>query len=115
MRNTIKLLVFSGFFYLPGVQGLDLAGIYEMARENDPQIRQVREQVNSVRESRPQAKALLLPNLSVGGGYDLVNQDVSRSLTGSRDESFDQWEQPVRAGYEAMSVALEEHGGEIGL
>ena len=32
-----------------------------------------------------------------------------------RVESFDQWEQPVRAGYEAMSVALEEHGGEIGL
>jgi NTE family protein len=32
-----------------------------------------------------------------------------------RVESFDQWEQPVRAGYEAMGVALEEHGGEIGL
>ena len=32
-----------------------------------------------------------------------------------RVESFDQWEQPVAAGYEAMGVALEEHGEEIGL
>lgn len=32
-----------------------------------------------------------------------------------RVESFDQWEQPVQAGYEAMGVALEEHGEKIGL
>jgi NTE family protein len=32
-----------------------------------------------------------------------------------RVESFDQWEQPVQAGYEAMARALEERGEEIGL
>ena len=32
-----------------------------------------------------------------------------------RVESFDDWEQPYEAGYEAMKVALEEHGKEIGL
>ena len=30
-------------------------------------------------------------------------------------EDFDEWEQPYAAGYEAMGVALEEHGEEIGL
>ncbi len=30
-------------------------------------------------------------------------------------EDFDEWEQPFNAGYEAMHVALEEHGADIGL
>jgi NTE family protein len=32
-----------------------------------------------------------------------------------RVESFDEWRQPYEAGYEAMHVALEEHGARIGL
>ena len=30
-------------------------------------------------------------------------------------EDFDEWQQPFEAGYEAMGVALEEYGEEIGL
>jgi NTE family protein len=30
-------------------------------------------------------------------------------------EDFDEWQQPFEAGYEAMHVALEQHGDEIGL
>jgi hypothetical protein len=30
-------------------------------------------------------------------------------------EDFEDWQQPFEAGYEAMGVALEEHGEDIGL
>ncbi len=93
MTRILKLFVILGLGYLPAAQGLDLIQIYDMAAENDPQIRQVREQMNSARETKPQAKALLLPTLSLGGGYDLVNQDVRSSATGNTgSRSYDQFD-----------------------
>jgi outer membrane protein len=93
MTRLLKLLVLLGWGYLPAVQALDLIQIYEMAAENDPQVRQVREQLNSARESKPQAKALLLPTLSLGGGYDLVHQDTRSSAFGvTGTENYDQYD-----------------------
>jgi len=97
MINIKKLLLIAGLAYLPTAQALDLIGVYDMARQNDPQIREVRESTNAVREVKPQARALLLPNLSAGGGYEWVNQDISGSATGANgSEDFTQYDMAVR-------------------
>lgn len=81
MKKTLRLLLLAGLCHVPTSFGLDLVGVYDMAREKDPQIRQVRESMYAVRESKPQALANLLPNLSAIGGYDWVSQDINSSPT----------------------------------
>ncbi len=99
MSKTLRLLFIAGLAYLPGAYGVDLIGIYDMARQNDPQIRQVREQMSATREVKPQAKALLLPNLSLGGGYDWVDQNNRKDSVipgSSGSESFTQYDLGVQ-------------------
>jgi outer membrane protein len=97
MKRLLHLFLVAGLWPIGAAQGLDLVGVYQMARESDPQLRQVREQLNSARETKPQARALLLPSFSLGGGYDLVNQDVRQSFTGTREETFDQYDLTLQA------------------
>lgn len=92
MKNTLKTLLVLLLAYVPAAHALDLIGIYEMAVQKDPQLRGVRQQVNSARESKPQARALLLPNLSVGGGYDLVDQNTRKSSFSSGYDGYDQYD-----------------------
>lgn len=83
--------------FTPAAQGMDLMRVYELAKENDPQIRQVREQLGSARESKPQAQALLLPSLSLGGGADLVHQDTRSSALGrTGTDNYSQYDLSVR-------------------
>lgn len=60
MKRTLRLLLAAWLGYPSASCALDLIGVYEMAREKDPQIRQVREQVSAAREVKPQAKALIV-------------------------------------------------------
>jgi outer membrane protein len=109
MNKTLKLLFIAGLAYLPGAYGLDLIGIYEMARQNDPQIRQAREQMSATREVKPQAKALLLPNLSLGGSYDWVDQNNRNDSVipgSSGSQSFTQYELGVELTQSIYDRAL---------
>jgi outer membrane protein len=81
MKHKFRLLLLAGLCHVPISYSLDLVGVYDMAREKDPQIRQAREQARSARESKPQALANLLPNLGAIGGYDWVDQDINSSPT----------------------------------
>jgi outer membrane protein len=47
--------------------GEDLLQIYDLAVENDPTLREAGAQLNATREVKPQAKALLLPNIGLQG------------------------------------------------
>ncbi len=83
---------------VPSAFALDLMQVYEMAKENDPQVRQVREQVGVARESKPQAEALLLPTLSLGGGADLVHTDIRSSSSGvTGSDNFAQYDLALQA------------------
>ncbi len=93
MKRLILFCLTAGLAYLPAASGLDLVQVYEMANESDPRIRQVREQLGSAREAKPQAKALLLPALSLDGGVDRVYQktrDSSFGATGT--DNFNQYD-----------------------
>ncbi|MCP1727127.1 outer membrane protein [Natronospira proteinivora] len=69
-------------------EGLGLVEIYQMALENDPRIHQARAQLERAQEATPQARARLLPSVSLSGqvqeswsdgeqiGFDPATQDV---------------------------------------
>ncbi len=57
----------------------DLGSIYQQALKNDPLIREAEANRLAARESKPQALAALLPQLSAGAGYD--DSEASGSST----------------------------------
>ncbi|EGV16889.1 TolC family outer membrane protein [Thiocapsa marina] len=58
-------------------QAEDLLQIYDLAVQSDPTIREAEQNLFATREVKPQARALLLPNLSVVGTADYQNVDAS--------------------------------------
>jgi outer membrane protein len=62
----------------------DLLAIYDMARSTNPTLRAAQNQLEASRENKPQARALLLPNLGVTGSADYRNDKTwGRSILGS--------------------------------
>jgi outer membrane protein len=95
MKTSLRYLLLAGSCYLSTASALDLMQVYDLARQNDPLIRQIREQVNSAKEVKPQAKSLLLPNLSLGGSYDRIDQNTT--LAGAnRWENYGQYDLSVQ-------------------
>ncbi|HEB95203.1 MAG TPA: type I secretion protein TolC [Sedimenticola thiotaurini] len=71
---AVLALVVSG-----GAQALDLMEAYQLALESDPVLKQAEENLNAVRETRPQAKALLLPNVGISGRLNQNYRDITDS------------------------------------
>jgi outer membrane protein len=69
---------------LPAVGlGADLLAIYDMAKGTNPTLRAAQNQLEASRENKPQARALLLPNLGVTGSADYRNDKTwGRSILG---------------------------------
>jgi len=87
MRRHFSLLMILGLFIMPA-HGQGLVGIYELAAQHDPQLKVVRAQMESVRESKPQALARLRPTVAASAGADRIKQDVRSSSSGARDSSY---------------------------
>jgi len=83
MMNRPKRLVAAMSLLMAGaVQGQDLLGVYDLALQNDPVIREAQQQLAAVLETKPQAKALLLPNIEFDADASRVRTDV-KSTRGS--------------------------------
>lgn len=98
--KKILLLALIGLGYAAVSPGEDLIDIYDLAVQSDPVLREVEQQLFSTREVEPQARALLLPSLSVGGNLDYRDDDIETrsSVTGGtirRNESYQ--ERGIRA------------------
>ncbi|EXJ14372.1 TolC family outer membrane protein [Imhoffiella purpurea] len=65
----------------------DLLQIYDMAVVSDPTLRESEQTLFATRESKPQARSLLLPTLSVSGGAQY--QDVDSSGHSTNGFAFD--------------------------
>jgi outer membrane protein len=52
---------------MPVAQAADLLGIYDLAVDSDPTLRESEQILYATRESKPQAQALLLPDFSLNG------------------------------------------------
>lgn len=58
-------------------QAEDLLQIYDIAVQSDPTIREAEQTLFATREVKPQARALLLPNVGISGTLDYQNVDAS--------------------------------------
>ena len=78
MMNRPKRVVVAISLLMAGaVQGQDLLDVYDLALANDPIIREAKQELLAVRESRPQAKSALLPNIFLDADADRVYRDVN--------------------------------------
>jgi outer membrane protein len=98
MRRTIQALISTILLGVaPGVLAEDLLQIYDQAVVSDPTLREAEQTLFATREVKPQAQALLLPNLSAKGTLDYTNVDVSSvSASGSADYTDDYSTQEVQ-------------------
>lgn len=82
MRTTLPILLLTAFcgFSAPG-HAEDLLQIYDMAAQSAPSLREAEQVLFATREAKPQARALLLPNLSVVGELDYQNVETSGTST----------------------------------
>lgn len=93
MTRTSHAALLAGLlFSLPTLAlGEDLLQIYDLAVENDPTLREAGAQLNADREAKPQAKALLLPNIGLQGEVTYNNVRTRGNNIGgsfSRSDSF---------------------------
>jgi outer membrane protein len=62
--------------------------IYELALQNDPQLRAAEEQLNSARQTENIAKAQLRPTIGLGAAYDYSDRDIKESRLPLEDDTF---------------------------
>ncbi len=85
------LLAGPAFLAPPAVHADDLLQIYDVAVQSDPLLRESEQRLFATMESKPQARALLLPQVALEGTVDYFNQKISgRNVQGSfsRRDSF---------------------------
>ena len=78
-RSNRSYVLVLGLLAAATVQGQDLIQVYDLALENDVVIREARDSLEAVRETKPQARALLLPSVTLGADVNAVRQDVRSS------------------------------------
>lgn len=91
MRGRLLVFVMAVAVMLPRFgTAEDLLQIYELALRNDPKIREAEQRYYANNETRPQALALLLPNLSAGGNLDYVREKTTSPLRGTYSDGYEQ-------------------------
>jgi outer membrane protein len=93
-RRTRIALTLIGLLSFGPASAEDLLEVYDLAVESDPVLREAEQSLFATREVKPQARALLLPQLGVVGEADYQNDSVRSvsSLTGtstSRNDTYD--------------------------
>lgn len=68
-----------GLGFVASAWGEDLIRIYDLAVRNDPVLREAEQILYATREVRPQARALLLPNLDLTAGARYQHDETSGS------------------------------------
>ncbi len=88
MTSRVHLLAACGLsLFALGAQGADLVAVYQRALQNDPQIREADANRLASLESKPQALAALLPQISAGGSYSKTDQEAQRTTLINSDPS----------------------------
>jgi outer membrane protein len=83
-KMKLKLLPLALLMMMPvSAWAENLLQVYDLAMQNDAQIRAARAIRDSALEARPQAQALLRPNVSLSANANLVHRDVKSSPSGS--------------------------------
>ena len=82
---TLAALIIAGGITNPAhLQAESLLEIYSKAVNNDPSIRQAQANMFATMESKPQARANLLPQLDFSGSWQTSKSDGSRATAGAQ-------------------------------
>ena len=86
----VSLLIASGMALSLHAQAGGLLDNYQLAHENDPQLRAAEATRNAQLEVRPQSVAALLPNIAITANTDHISTETKSNFqfNPSRDESF---------------------------
>ena len=76
MKIPNRILFVVCMLAMGAVQGQDLLSVYDLATQHDPTLKEAKQNLESARESKPQATALLLPSLSLGGDAQFTSRDI---------------------------------------
>jgi len=89
--NRILMVLF--MLTAGAVQGQDLLSVYDLAVQNDPELKVAKQTLESVRENRPQAKANLYPDVSIIGATTYVDRDTVDSSIAANEgkDSFNNY------------------------
>ena len=80
LSTLIAALLSGSVSLMPGpAMAEDLIQIYDLAVRSDPVLREAEQTLFATREVKPQARALLLPNIAVTGTADYNNLHSSGS------------------------------------
>lgn len=89
---SMKISLFAACIALPlvGVDAAaeDLAAVYALAGQNDPQLLAARATREANLEAKPLARAQLLPNVTLSGDATYNYQDIKKSFRGKYDDEF---------------------------
>lgn len=83
MKKLLLPLLLGQLLGVSGAQAEDLLEIYQLALQNDAQLRAAMANRDSALEALPQAKAQLLPSVSLSSDANLVRTDVNSSSSSS--------------------------------
>jgi len=91
MKNSYKNMLLSSLLLMGSQQclALDFLQAYEMAEQSDPDIQAARYEYESALDAKPQARAALLPNVSLDVYAQRVNQDTNNPSTTSITSDYD--------------------------
>ncbi len=92
MKGFICLVALSSALLLPGLaQSENLAEIYQKAQRNDPAIREAEANMMAEQQSRPQARASLLPQVTLDANYtNSVSDGIFTQQLGADLRTVDQ-------------------------
>lgn len=104
VKNINVLLLIVGAIVLPGTaQAASLLEIYQQALQSDPQIHEAEARRLAALESKPQARSVLLPQISAGGDYNEVDSSgqsfeasIGDTVTFDRDTDGYSWNFELR-------------------
>ncbi len=88
MKSLLRFLLFMLFFILPALQARDLLGVYQLALDNDPQLRAAEERLNAARQTKNISKAQLRPTVGLGATYDYVDRNIISSSLQQTDSTY---------------------------
>ncbi len=87
MKKMLLPLLLGHLLGASAAQAEDLLEIYQLALQNDPQLRAAMANRDSALEARPQAESRLLPSLNLSSGANLIRSDVNHSGAGNTGTS----------------------------
>ena len=83
MKKLLLPLLLGPLLGMSAAYGENLIQVYELALQNDPQLRAAMATRDSALEARPQAESRLLPSVNLSSDANLIRSDVNNSASGS--------------------------------